>query len=80
MDVPLILPIVLPKDPHDVLLALVEEGTRVHGIHELPEGDTARLLHVELCDYLVDGSLVGLEAVLGEQELQVVGQQDAHPG
>ena len=80
MYVSLIVPIVFLEHLHYVLFALAHIRPRIHGVHELPERYTTRLLHVEFRDDLVHGSLACLKAILPEQQFEVIGQEHSHSG
>lgn len=74
----LVVPVILLKDGRDLLLSLVPVGFSVHGLHELDEGNASSLLHVELGHNFVSSLAIGVEAILRQQQFQVVGQQHSH--
>lgn len=78
-EVVLVVSIVFLEDCCDFFLAFAAEGLRVHSFHELDEADTSGLLGIELGHDLVGGLPVGIEAVLREEQLDIVGQQHSHP-
>jgi len=79
-EVVLVVAVILLEDGCDFLLGFVAVGLGVHGLHELDEADASCLLHVELCHYLISGLPVGIEAVLGKQQFEVIRQKHSHPG
>lgn len=74
----LIVAIVLLKDGCNFLLALAAVGLRVHRFHELDEADASSLLGIKLCNYLICGLSVGIEAVLSEEQLDIIRQEHSH--
>lgn len=73
-------PVVLLENGGYLLFVFVQVGLSAHGLHELVEADATGLLQVELGDDLIHCLLVGVEAVLLQQQGQVVGQEHAHAG
>ena len=70
----LVVPVVLLENSSDLLLSLVPVGLGVHRLHELNEADTSSLLGIKLCSDLIGSLPVGIEAVLREEKLEIVGQ------
>ena len=77
-QVVLVVPVVFLENSRDLLLGLVTVGLGVHRLHELDETDTSGLLHIELRHHFVSGLSVGIEAVLSEQQFEVIGKEDTH--
>jgi hypothetical protein len=70
--------IVLFENSSDLFLRLIDVRLCVHGFHELSKTDATCLLSIKLCYNLIHRLFVGLESVLGQEQFQVVGQQNAH--
>lgn len=76
----LVLSVVFLEDGSNQFLVLVSVGLSVHCFHELDEADTSCLFGIELSYNFVSGLTVRGEAILSEEELDIVGKEDSHSG
>lgn len=79
-EVVLVITVVFLEDGCDFFLGLVAEGLGVHGLHELDETDTTCFFSVEFGDDFIGGLAVRVEAILGEEKLNIVREEYTHSG
>lgn len=73
IDVSLARSIILPKDHSNFLACFVLPGLHLHGVHEIPEAEATRLLHIKFCHDFIYSLLTGIETVLLQKQFDIVG-------
>jgi hypothetical protein len=72
--------IVFLENRSDQFFVFVAVWLSIHGFHEFDERNASSFLGVEFCDDFVGCLAVGDEAVLGEEEFDIVGEENSHTG